>query len=122
MRFFMTIIPSPDYEAGKPTPPQLRPAMGPFIEKYIASGTIVSTAGLKNSATGVRLTTSGNSVVARDGPFAEAKELIGGYAVIEAASKADAVAVATAFMQFHIVNGMPDIGVDIREIDGGYNF
>jgi len=122
MRYFMTIVPSSDYEAGKPVPPQLMEAMGPFIEKYIGNGMLISTAGLKNSKAGSRLTTSNNRVVTKDGPFAESKELIGGYAVLEAPGHAEAVAVAQAFVQLHIDNGMPDISVDVREIDGGYNY
>jgi len=55
MRYFMTIIPSPDYEAGKPVPQGIMDAMGPYIEKTIATGALISTAGLKRSSSGVRL-------------------------------------------------------------------
>ena len=122
MRYFMTIMPSPDYEAGKPVPPQLMEAMGPFIEKSIASGMLISTAGLKRSESGVSLTTNAGRIVVRDGPFSESKELIGGYAVIEAPNMAAAIGMATDFVALHVDNGMPDIRVDVREIDGGYNF
>jgi len=122
MRYFMTIIPSPDYEAGKPVPQGIMDAMGPYIEKTIATGALISTAGLKRSSSGVRLTGHGGRVAIVDGPFTEAKEVIGGYAVFEFPSKADAIKAATDFVNLHIDNGMPDIAVEIREIDGGYNY
>jgi hypothetical protein len=122
MRFFMTIMPSPDYEAGKPVPEKLMAAMGPFIEKSVQSGALISTAGLKRSQSGTRLRGDSGRVAIIDGPFTESKEVIGGYAVIELPSKADAIALATEFVNLHIDNGMPDIVVDVREIDGGYNF
>ena len=122
MRFFMTIIPSPDYEAGKPVPQGIMDAMGPYIEKAVASGALISTAGLQRSNSGVRLKGHTGRVAVMDGPFAEAKEIIGGYAVIEVPSKADAIALATDFVALHIDNGMPDVTVEVREIEGGYNF
>jgi len=122
MRYFMSIVPSRDYEAGKPVPPQLMEAMGPFIEQTIASGMLISTAGLKRSDTAVQLTTNEGRVMIVDGPYSEAKEVIGGYAVIEAASKGDAIKMASDFVMLHVDNGMPDIRVEIREIDGGFNY
>ena len=123
MRYFMSIILSPEYDSGKkPVPQGIMDAMGPYVEKWIASGSLISTGGLKGSAQGARVDGSRGKTNTTDGPFAEAKEVIGGYAVIEAADKDAAIDVAKSFVQLHIDNGMPDITVEVRAIDGGYNY
>ena len=123
MRYFMSILLSPEYDSGaKPIPEAINNAMGPYIEKVVASGTLISTGGLKRSAQGSRINGNSGRTATTDGPFAEAKELIGGYAVIEAPNKDAALDVAKSFVQLHIDNGMPDITVEVREIDGGYNY
>jgi hypothetical protein len=123
MRYFMSIIPPQGVDSGSRAVPQsLMDAMGPYIDATVKSGALISTAGLGGSATGVRLTGTGGRIAVMDGPFAETKELIGGYAVFEFASKAEAIKAATDFVNLHIDNGMPDIVVEVREIAGGYNF
>lgn len=123
MRYFMSIILSPEYDSGKkPVPQGIMDAMGPYVEKWIASGSLISTGGLKGSAQGARVDGSRGKTNTTDGPFAEAKEVIGGYAVIEAADKDAAIDVAKSFVQLHIDNGMPDVTVEVRAIDGGYNY
>jgi hypothetical protein len=123
MRYFMTIMPPKDVDSGtRPVPQALMDAMGPYIEKVVASGALISTGGLKNSGTGVRLTGNGDRISVMDGPFTESKEIVGGYAVFECPSKAEAIQAATDFVNLHIEHGMPDIVVEVREIAGGYNF
>lgn len=122
MRYFMTIVLDRDFDAEQPAPQELMDAMGPYIEKQLASGKLISTAGLMPARTATRLRGHGGKIATVDGPFAEAKEIIGGYAVIEATDRADALAVAESFVQLHIDHGMPDISVDVREIEGGYNY
>ena len=123
MRYFMSIVLSPEYDSGKrPVPQAIMDAMGPYVEKWIASGSLISTGGLKSSAQGTRITGNTGKTAATDGPFAEAKEVVGGYAVIEAADQKAAVDIAKSFVQLHIDNGMPDVTVEVRQIDGGYNY
>jgi hypothetical protein len=123
MRYFMTIIPGEGYDSGaKPVPREIMDAMGPYIEKVVGSGALISTGGLKRSSAGKRITGHSGRTVTTDGPFAEAKEVIGGYAVVEAPSLEAAEKIGAEFVQLHIDNHMPDITVEIREIDGGYNF
>jgi hypothetical protein len=123
MRYFMSIILSPDYDSGaKPVPQSIMDAMGPYVEKWVASGSLISTGGLKSSAKGKRITGDSGRTATIDGPFAEAKEVVGGYAVIEAKDDAAAVEAAKSFVQLHIDNGMPDVTVEVRAIDGGYNY
>lgn len=123
MRYFMSIILSPEYDSGaKPVPQAINDAMGPYIEKVVANGTLISTGGLKRSKDAMRIAGNTGRAVATDGPFTEAKEIIGGYAVIEAPSDEAAAKVAAEFVQLHIDSGMPDIMVEVRAIEGGYNY
>jgi hypothetical protein len=123
MRYFMSIILSPEYDSGKrPVPKAIMDAMGPYVEKWIASGSLISTGGLKGTAQGSRVNGNTGKVAATDGPFAESKEVVGGYAVIEAPTKDAAIDVAKSFVQLHIESGMPDVTVEVRQIDGGYNY
>jgi len=121
MRYFMSIIPAAAYHDGKPAPRAIMDAMGPYIEKQVASGALISTGGLTSVKAATRVSGHSGQVVATDGPFAEAREVIGGYAVFEAPSREAALALAADFVQLHIDNAMPDITVEVREIAGGHN-
>lgn len=123
MRYFMSIILPADYDSGaRPVPSSLHEAMSPYVDKSVASGVLISTGGLKRSNEGVRVHGQSGKTATVDGPFAEAKEVVGGYAVLEAPSKQAAVALGAEFVQLHIDHGMPDVTVEVREIDGGYNY
>lgn len=123
MRYLMNIILSPAYDSGaKPVPESIRDAMGPYIEKAIASGALISTGGLKRSGEAKRVSGGSGRTVTTDGPFTEAKEIVGGYAVIEAPDRDAAAAFGAEFVQLHIDNGMHDITVEVREIEAGYNY
>ncbi len=121
MRYFMTIIPPADLEA-RDIPPGLGEAMGPWLDKSLASGALISTGGLKPAGEGKRLKGHTGKVATTDGPFAEAKEVVGGYAVIEAPDLEAATAFAADFLQMHIDNGLPDVTLEVREIAGGANY
>ena len=123
MRYYMSIILSPEYDSGaKPIPDAINDAMGPYIEKVVASGTLISTGGLKRSKDATRISGGSGRTVITDGPFAEAKEIVGGYAIIEAPNDEAAAKVGAEFVQLHIDSGMPDITVEMRAIEGGYNY
>lgn len=120
MRFFMSIIPPADLKP-EDVPQGLMEAMGPWMEKSLASGALVSTGGLHPASTGWRLDGGSGVVVVTDGPFAEAKEVIGGYAVFEAPDMDAAARIAGEFLQLHIDNDMPNVVLELREIAGGVN-
>ncbi|HEX3865956.1 MAG TPA: YciI family protein [Gemmatimonadaceae bacterium] len=65
------------------------------------NGTIVDGAGLQPLAKGTRVRIVGGKITVTDGPFSEAKEVVGGYALCEAKTHEDAVALATRFMDLH---------------------
>ncbi len=121
MRYFMAIIPPPDL-VEEDIPQGLMDAMGPWMEKSIGSGALVSTGGLKAATEGKRLKGHSGRIATTDGPFAEAKEVVGGYAVLEAPDLAAATAIAAEFLQLHIDNGLTDITLELREIAGGANY
>lgn len=121
MRYFMSIIPPADLKP-EDVSQGLMDAMGPWMEKSLADGTLISTGGLKGAEEGRRLKGATGTIVVTDGPFTEAKEVVGGYAVFEAADLNAATELAGQFMQMHIDNGIPGLVLELREIAGGANY
>jgi hypothetical protein len=80
-----------DYEAGKPLPPALDVAMGELIGEWTQAGAMVTASGLKPPSQGARVRLGRGKVTVTDGPFTEAKEVVGGFFVLEAADRAAAV-------------------------------
>jgi hypothetical protein len=90
---------------GQPAPPKaLMDAMGEFAGRMFASGVLKETGGLEPAARAYRIRSSGGKLQVIDGPFAETKEVIGGYALVETKSKAEAEVVAREFMELHRVH------------------
>src|SRR5207237_6902783 len=116
MRYFMSIIPPANLKPADVSQ-GLMDAMGPWMEKSVANGSLISTGGLASAGTGKRLNGRLGKVATTDGPFTEAKEVIGGYAVFEAPDRDAAVALAAQFLQMHIDNGLPDTTLEIRAIE-----
>jgi hypothetical protein len=100
MKYLTFIRHSESYREGQP-PAALMEAMGKFVEKSIRDGTLVDTGGLLPSKDGVRLRLAKGKITVTDGPFSESKEVIGGWAILRTDSKAEAVRVATEFMDLH---------------------
>lgn len=101
---FMSIVTSADFT--QPTPEFIE-GMGKLADREIKAGRMLDTAGLLPLATGARVTIKDRKLSIVDGPFVEAKEVIGGYAIFELQSKEEAVALAVEFMQLH-KDFMPD--------------
>ena len=115
MRFLSMI--RVDETAGQQPSEQLMADMGKLIEQLTASGQLVSTAGLRPTAEGVRVRLHrGGRLTVTDGPFTEAKEVIGGYAILEAQSKAEAVELTRRFLQVHGTDW--DVECEVRQLDG----
>ena len=100
MRYMMFIKHPGDYAMNK-VPESLFAAMGEFVEEQIRKGTFIDGAGLQPLSTATRVRLSGGKITVTDGPFSEAKEVVGGYSLIEAASHAEAVELARKFMELH---------------------
>jgi hypothetical protein len=93
MRFMMVVIPKA-YESAKADfvpPADLVAKMTKYNESLTKAGVLLSLEGLTPPAKGTRVRFAGGKASATDGPFAEAKEVIGGYWMIETKSKAEAV-------------------------------
>jgi hypothetical protein len=100
MKFLTFIRHSESYRESGP-PPALMEAMGVFVQKSLKDGTVVDTGGLLPSKEGARVRLSGGELKVTDGPFSETKEVIGGWAILDVPTKADAVRVAIEFMELH---------------------
>lgn len=98
MRFMMIV----KHAENQGNPPQaLMDAIAQAAEEEAKTGTMISNGGLKPTALGTRVRVSGGKVTVTDGPFTEAKEVIGGFAQFEFKSKEEAIASAVAFMELH---------------------
>jgi hypothetical protein len=103
MKFLMFIKHSESHRS-HPIPKGLMDAMGEFVAQGFKSGVLKDTAGLKPTAEASRVRLSGGKLQVTDGPFTEAKETIGGYALVEVKSKKEALDVARQFMELHRVH------------------
>ncbi len=82
-------------------PAALQQAMGTLIEKFTKEGALVDTGGLAPSRDGFRMRVAKGKLTTTDGPFAETKEIIGGWAILKADSKAEILRISTEFMDLH---------------------
>jgi hypothetical protein len=98
MRFMMIVKHA---EKQGPPPKQLMDAIAKAAEEAAKAGTMLGSGGLGPTALGARVRLSGGQVNVTDGPFTEAKEVVGGYAQFELKSKEEAVKSAVAFMELH---------------------
>jgi hypothetical protein len=103
MKFLMLIKHSERYRS-QPIPEALMDAMGRFVGDRLERGVIKDTAGLKPTAEGFRVRSSGGKLMVTDGPFTEAKEIVGGYAMVEVNSAQEAREIAREFMELHRVH------------------
>jgi hypothetical protein len=95
---FMYIVTAPT--AAQPSP-ELLEAMHKLADREIKAGRMLDNGGLMPLATGAQVRIAGGKLSVVDGPFVEAKEIIGGYAIFELRDKDEAVAMAREFMQLH---------------------
>ena len=98
---YLTFIRHPESHRESAPPAALMEAMGKFVEKSIKDGILVDTGGLLPSKDGARVRLADGKITVTDGPFTESKEVIGGWAILKTESKAEAVRIATEFMDLH---------------------
>lgn len=101
-------------ETGKVPSEQLMADMGRLIEEMTRDGTLIDTAGLRPTAEGKRVRLRGGRLSVTDGPFTETKEVIGGYAILQADSMAQAVELAKRFLALH--GDEWDLECEVREM------
>ena len=95
MKFLMTYEQKPN--AAPPTPEKMA-AIGAFAEAHMKSGALIMTGGLQRPTKGTKVKIASGDFTVTDGPFAETKELIDGFALIEVKSREEAVDMARKFM------------------------
>lgn len=100
MKYLTFIRHAESYREAGP-PPALMDAMRLHIQKSFQDGTLVDTGGLLPSKDGFRVRLAKGVISMTDGPFSETKEVIGGWAILEADSKAEALRIAQEFMELH---------------------
>ena len=95
---------------------QLMDDMGKLMDEMTREGTLIRTAGLRPSAEGRRVRLNKGQLSTVDGPFTETKEVIGGFAIIEAPSMAVAVELTKRFLLVHGAEW--HIECEVRQLDG----
>jgi hypothetical protein len=100
MKYLAFIRHAESYREAGP-PPALMEAMGRFVQQSIQDGSLVDTGGLLPSKDGFRVRLAKGAISVTDGPFAETKEVIGGWAILKAGSKDEALRIAREFMDLH---------------------
>ena len=81
--------------------PELQARMGALFEEITKAGVMLDTAGLTPTSEGTRLTWSDGKLSTTDGPFTETKEVVGGYAIMQAKDKAEAMEWTKRFLECH---------------------
>src|SRR5262245_24829852 len=89
--------------------------MGKLIEEMTRAGVLIRTAGLRPSAEGARMRLRNGKVSSVDGPFTETKEVIGGFAILEAPSRKEALELTKRFLLIH--GDEWDIECEVRQLD-----
>ena len=97
MRFMMLY--KPGRESTAPPTQKEMAEMGEFIEEMARSGALIATDGLQHSSKGARVRVSDGKFTVTDGPFTETKELIAGFAIVQARSKQEAIELAKRFLK-----------------------
>ena len=87
MRFIVMGMATKESEAGPPPKPEAFAAMQQYNEELVKAGVLLAAEGLTASSQGVRVKFSGDERIVVDGPFAESKEVIAGFTIIQVKSK-----------------------------------
>ena len=91
MRFMILVPASPETEQGRPGTGQQFADMHAYNEQMLKAGVFIDGQGLHPSAKGARVTWEDGDWVVTDGPFAEARELIAGFTIIDVSSREEAI-------------------------------
>jgi len=105
-----------DEKSGQQPSEQLMNDMGRLMDEMSREGALVRTAGLRPTAEGVRVRLRKGKLSTIDGPFTETKEVIGGFAILEATSMPHAVELTKRFLQVH--GDAWEIECEVRPFDG----
>jgi hypothetical protein len=105
-----------DEKSGQRPSQRLMDEMGKLMDEMIRDGSLVTTAGLRPTKEGFRVRSNHGKVSMTEGPFTETKEVIGGYAIIEAKSKEEAIEFTKRFLAVH--GDEWNLECEVRPLDG----
>ena len=100
---------------GKMPSERLMTDMGRLMTEMKASGKLLDTAGLAPTADGKRVRLRGGRISIVDGPFTETKEVVGGYAMLDADSADEAIELTIRFVELHVADGW-EIDCEVRQV------
>jgi hypothetical protein len=103
-------------ETGQKPSERLMNEMGKLIEEMMKKGKLIRTAGLRPTKEGFRMRSNRGKVSVTEGPFTETKEVIGGYAILEAASLEEAKELTRRFLEVH--GDEWNVECEVRALDG----
>ena len=98
MRFFGYTLANEDELPTEPPPPEMYEKMGKFVEEATKAGIVVATGGIAPTSEGVQISLKDGEYSVVDGPFAEAKELVGGWCLMECRDLAEATEWSKRFL------------------------
>ena len=101
MRYMMIVKGDENFAASGPPPMELFEAIGKLGEEAAKAGKMVSFGGLQHSSKGATVRIKDGKIITTDGPFTETKEVIGGFTILNLASKEEAIEEAVKFMELH---------------------
>ena len=115
MRFLSMI--RVDETTGQKPSERLMQEMGKLMDEMFGEGKLIRTAGLRPTREGVRVRSNHGKLSTTEGPFVETKEVIGGYAIIEAPSMPEAIELTKRFLAVH--GDEWNLECEVRPLDGG---
>ena len=101
---FLLIANYPEQAQPLQTPKAMMDAMEVLLAEGFSKGWLKDTGGLKPTKDAVRIRAKGGKLTVMDGPFTEAKEIIGGYAIVETKTREEAIEIALRFMELRRVH------------------
>ncbi len=113
MRFIVIRKADAGTEAGEPPAPGLIGAMSAYLDDLAKAGVLLAGDGLRPSSFGARVSHGGGRVTVTDGPFAESKELVAGFALIQAKSKEEAV---EWVKRWPVLDGGGNVRLEVRQV------
>lgn len=104
MKFMMIVKGDENFGAAGPPPQSLMEAIDKLGQEAANAGKMVTMGGLQPTSKGASLRLKGGKIITKDGPFTEAKEMIGGFTILELPSKEAAIEEARKFMELHRIH------------------
>jgi hypothetical protein len=101
---YLMMIKHAEAAVGVQPPQSLMDAMGEFVTEGFTKGWLKETSGLRHTSKATRIRSKGGKLIVTDGPFTEAKEIVGGFAIVETQTHDEAMAIAHRFMELHRIH------------------